>query len=116
MKLKASKREIEGAKHIYNCGYCGLQTLLSCAGVGAHAYNSGIYGWNWDAYEFNGVTIIDGYRSFPRETIARNPELQKEYEEKARQLRAERNTSYEEYSKACVTLLTEFTEKIKAGA
>ena len=30
------------------------------------AYNSGYLGWNWDAYDFGGICLIEGNRSFPK--------------------------------------------------
>ena len=30
------------------------------------AYNSGYLGWNWDAYAFGNICLIEGYRSFPK--------------------------------------------------
>lgn len=50
--------------NVYTCGYCALQeieTELKCIG-----YNSGIYGWNWDAYEIDANTVlVTGYRNLP---------------------------------------------------
>lgn len=48
--------------HIVRVGYCGAQCLLR--GLNAYAYNRGVYGWNWDAYDIGGgVTICTGYRN-----------------------------------------------------
>ena len=30
------------------------------------AYNSGVYGWNWDLIKYNGEYYVAGYRSFPK--------------------------------------------------
>lgn len=50
--------------NVYTCGYCGLQEIereLKCVG-----YNSGIYGWNWNAYEIDDNTVlVTGYRNLP---------------------------------------------------
>ena len=32
----------------------------------AFAYNSGYMGWNWNAYDFGNICLIEGYRSFPK--------------------------------------------------
>ena len=46
---------------IVSCGYCELQTLLNMKNrIG---YNSGVYGWNFDAFDFGGVGLITGYRT-----------------------------------------------------
>lgn len=29
------------------------------------AYNSGIYGWNWNAYDLGDICLVEGVRSFP---------------------------------------------------
>ena len=45
---------------IVSCGYCELQSLLSMKDrIG---YNKGVYGWNFDAFDFGGVGLITGYR------------------------------------------------------
>jgi len=50
--------------NVYTCGYCALQEIerdLKCIG-----YNSGIYGWNWNAYEIdNNTVLVTGYRNLP---------------------------------------------------
>lgn len=44
---------------IASCGYCELQSLLNTKSrIG---YNKGIYGWNFDAFDFGGVCLITGY-------------------------------------------------------
>ena len=46
---------------IISCGYCELQSLLSIKNrVG---YNKGVYGWNFDTFDFGGVGLITGYRT-----------------------------------------------------
>ena len=46
---------------IVSCGYCELQSLLNMKNrVG---YNSGVYGWNFDVFDFGGVGLITGYRT-----------------------------------------------------
>ena len=32
----------------------------------AFAYNCGYLGWNWDAYAFGNICLINGNRSFPK--------------------------------------------------
>lgn len=46
---------------IVSCGYCELQSLLNLKSrVG---YNKGVYGWNFDIFDFGGVGLITGYRT-----------------------------------------------------
>lgn len=43
-------------------GYCQIQHTLNFFGekfkVG---YNAGIYGWNYDLYNINGISVVTGY-------------------------------------------------------
>lgn len=46
---------------IVSCGYCKLQSLLNIKSrIG---YNKGVYGWNFDAFDFGGVGLITGDRT-----------------------------------------------------
>ncbi len=45
-------------------------------------YNQGIYGWNYDIYQFSDITIIAGVRSLTGVKI--NDNIIKTYEDKAR--------------------------------
>lgn len=42
--------------------YCQCQAVLAMFG-GEYkiGYNAGVYGWNYDLYEVNGVSIVTGY-------------------------------------------------------
>ena len=48
---------------ILNVGYCGAQNLLRYEEP--MAYASGVYGWNFDLYEIEGIAIVTGYRGTP---------------------------------------------------
>ena len=64
MKFKATKKEItENFSKIYliNYKYGFLPD--------AFAYNSGYLGWNWNAYAFGDICLIEGYRSFPKHKL-----------------------------------------------
>ena len=64
MKIKTTRKAIvEQSNKIIRIGYCDAQYLLKY-----HqpvAYTSGIYGWNFDVYYINGITICTGYRNMP---------------------------------------------------
>lgn len=46
---------------IVSCGYCELQSLLNMKSrIG---YNNGVYGWNFDVFDFGSVGLITGYRT-----------------------------------------------------
>ena len=48
-------------KPIFYTGYCELQSLVSrWKKIG---YNSGVYGWNWDCFNFPDFVLVTGYRN-----------------------------------------------------
>lgn len=64
MKTKTTRNIIMRTSNNVKCaGYCDLQALLR--NHEPLAYNSGIYGWNFDVYEVYSVTICTGYRNMP---------------------------------------------------
>ncbi len=86
MKFKIARREL---KENYRCvavGYCDLQYLLrNCSPV---AFNSGVYGWNYDVYTFEqystNIAICTGYRGMPGIPIDYN--IYTKYEAKAKEI------------------------------
>ena len=62
MNIKLTKNDLRNNFGvIVSCGYCELQSLLNIKSrVG---YNKGVYGWNFDAFDFGGVGLITGYRT-----------------------------------------------------
>lgn len=82
MKYKTTAKELkEGYHKIISVGYCGLQSLLSYKSP--VAYSKGIYGWNFDVYDIDGVAIATGYRGMPSKNTKCNYELIREYEKKS---------------------------------
>lgn len=67
--MRATRKDIyNGAARVVRVGYCGAQNLL--CGVDAFAFNAGVYGWNWSAYNVGGgVVICTGYRNLTGETV-----------------------------------------------
>lgn len=68
-KIKLTNNQLQATTNkVIRVGYCGCQTLLN--GLNAYAYNSGVYGWNWDAYDIGGgVTVCTGYRNLTGESV-----------------------------------------------
>lgn len=100
MKYKTTAKDLKAGYHyIIEAGYCDLQSLLNYERP--IAYSSGIYGWNFDVYDINGVAIVTGYRGMPSKNSKADYKLIREYEK-----RSENKT--EEERKA---LLLEFIEK-----
>ena len=64
MKIKTTRKAIvNSSSNIVSVGYCDLSTLLRYHSP--IAYTCGVYGWNFDVYEVNGLTICTGYRGMP---------------------------------------------------
>ena len=111
MKFKTTNKAIkENYSKIVRIGYCDLQTLLR--GLEPFAYNCGVYGWNADFYNLDGVIICTGYRSLIGESIPH--EIIKKYELKARNLSLKYNiwTESKKYEKALDRLRAKFLLEI----
>ena len=82
MKCKVTSRELREhyGDNIVSIGYCAAQHLLR--GVEPLGYNSGVYGWNYDAYDLDGLCIVTGYRSMPGRSMPYG--LVNRYDEEAR--------------------------------
>jgi len=82
MKYKTTARALKkGYWKIIRAGYCDLQGLLSRKSP--VAYSSGVYGWNFDVYDIDGVAICTGYRGMPSQNSKEDYKLIREYEQKA---------------------------------
>lgn len=106
MKFKTTKQIKQNYYNIISVGYCDTQHLLQFESP--VAYNSGIYGWNYDLYEINGVALITGYRPFNTKRPDYN--IIKEYEDKARKIYCS-YLDFEEKKSQIKSLLNEFIEK-----
>ena len=104
MKLKTTTKAIKnGFTNVKCAGYCDLQHLLRY--TEPIAYTCGVYGWNYDVYNINGVTICTGYRGMPGARL----EAINEYETKAREILSwEDKRPFEEKQRAIEKLLKEF--------
>lgn len=81
MKFKTTRKAIvNGSANIISIGYCDAQYLLRYHDP--VAYTCGVYGWNFDVYEVDGVTICTGYRGMP----GRSAKNVHEYEKQAREI------------------------------
>lgn len=74
MKFKTTNTELKSNFYKFSAGYGNLQDILRYNSP--IAYTSGIYGWNGDVYEINGVYLHTGYRSLvgnaiPQEILAK---------------------------------------------
>lgn len=88
MKYKTTAKALkEGYCKIIRAGYCDLQSLLDYKSP--VAYSSGVYGWNFDVYDIDGVAICTGYRGMPSKNSKVSYDLIKEYEDKSQGKTAE---------------------------
>lgn len=73
----------------------------------ADYYNSGAYGWNFDAYDVDGVLIASGYRNFPSTGINVEYDIQKKYSDMARDI-SNKDISYAEKKEKIQQILRAF--------
>ena len=82
MKYKTTAKAVRQGYHcIISAGYCDLQGLLS--NKSPVAYSCGVYGWNFDVYDIDGVAIATGYRGMPSKNSNASYNLCREYEDKS---------------------------------
>lgn len=103
MKLKTTRKQIEnGYTRILAAGYCELYYLLRAHEPIAATY--GIYGWNFDLYDIDGVAICTGYRRM----AGKRAEHGDEYNQKAEKIWNDKSLTYEEAKTNVNNLLDEF--------
>ena len=102
MKYKTTAKELkQGYYHIIGAGYCELQTLLSYKNP--VAYSSGVYGWNFDVYDIDGIAITTGYRGMPSKNTKTPYQLIREYEKNAELKTAEeKDLLIKEFISKCI--------------
>ena len=86
MKFKTTSKAIRqnySQNYILSIGYCDLQFLLKYENP--RAYTSGVYGWNYDLYDVEGVAICTGYRGMPTGKKF-DYNLVEKYDDKARKI------------------------------
>lgn len=68
MKLKITNKELRNNfSRVYNLSNVGLDRILRF--FTPFAYTCGVYGWNADYYNIEGIIVGIGYRSVVGETI-----------------------------------------------
>ena len=118
MKNKITAKSIrERYSKIISIGYCDAQNLLSF--TSPDYYTCGVYGWNFDVYDFNNVAICTGYRGMPK---GKNYDWKRLdfYEKKAEEIcHMKDNTghflSYEEINAKLKELLRDFLGEVFGG-
>ena len=108
MKVQTTKKAVKNNySKIIRIGYCDLQTLLSLEEP--FAYTAGVYGWNANIYDLNGIALVTGYRIFGE--ISPSWELIEKYEQKAKEV-IDLIYNYEERKEALKTLIDSFLEEV----
>lgn len=108
MKVQTTKKNINNSyRKIVHVGYCDLQTLLSLEEP--FAYTAGVYGWNANIYDLNGIALVTGYRTFGN--ISPSWELTEKYEKKAEEV-ANTIHNYEARKEALKTLIDSFLDEV----
>ena len=110
MKFRTTAKAIrQSGGKIISIGYCGAAHLLSHHSP--IAYTCGVYGWNFDVYEVDGVTICTGYRGMPGKTV--DYKILDKYEKAARAIVEEwGKRTYAEKGKAIEDLLSAFLKEV----
>lgn len=64
MKIKTTNKQIKNSYIVLCCRYADMQFIQKVCGFEEIAYNSGVYGWNWDAIKITpNICIVTGYRN-----------------------------------------------------
>jgi hypothetical protein len=112
MKLKTTRKEIKNkvaSNYLWRVGYCDMQNLLYYKN--AIAYTSGVYGWNFDLYEVDGVYFTTGYRNMIGKQV--DYELLRKYEQQAGDIiKTWGKHSTEEKQELVNNLLKEFIKEL----
>lgn len=109
MNIKLSNKDLRNNFGvIVSCGYCALQSLLNMKSrVG---WNKGVFGWNYDAFEFGGVCLITGYRTRGAD-IELSADFCKRWNERASNATyGERKQILNEFERELQKLVKEFIE------
>ena len=93
----------------YGTGYCDLQYLLKYQS--RDYYTTGVYGWNFDVYTFGDYAITTGYRGMIHH-IDRNFELDRKYDDMAREIIYNKELSWEDQKIKVNALLEEYLRKV----
>lgn len=108
MKVQTTKKAVKNNySKIIRIGYCDMQTLLSLEEP--FAYTAGVYGWNANIYDLNGIALVTVYRTFGE--ISPSWELIEKYEQKAKEV-IDLIYNYEERKEALKTLIDSFLEEV----
>ena len=107
MKNRLTRNDIKTFNNRLSIPYATLQSLLSY--IQPFGYNAGVYGWNFDCYNIDGVLLMTGYRAIGK-TVDRS--IIYKYEKQA-DLLNNQDLSYESKKKEALRLLNQFIDECK---
>lgn len=109
MKFKTTTKAIkENFGYIMRVGYCEAQNLLWY--TSPVAYTCGVYGWNFDIYQIDGIAITTGYRGM----IGTRFDKLKKYEKSAEKILNDNSIPYEKKRTKIEKLLHDMISDFKA--
>lgn len=109
MGRETTRKRIASDYICYGAGYCDLQCLLRYQA--RDYYTCGVYGWNFDVFTFGHHAVTTGYRGMIHH-VDRQFKLEEIYEQKAREIQANRELSYDQQKEQTKKLLNEFLQKV----
>jgi hypothetical protein len=108
MKKPVTKKSIKNQySKVLSIGYCNLSYLLDFENP--FAYSTRVEGWACDYYNIDGVVISTGLSPIGRKVSF---DLQKKYNDEARDISYNPNLSYEDKKSKVNELLKEFIGKV----
>ena len=111
MKTQITQKAVKANYNtIISLPYCRLQYLLGYSTP--IAYTAGVYGWNADIYDINGVAVVMGYRPFG--TIKADHDLCRKYDDAAQKIRHNYNLTYDEQRAELDELINKFISEVTA--
>jgi hypothetical protein len=112
IKTKTTKEAIrKNFANVYAVGYCELFHLLNRRDPAF--YNSGVCGWNWDAYiASHDAVIITGYSNFVGQYV--DDQICKSFNAKAKAVKENHKLTVDEQNELLRSLLDEFIETAKS--
>lgn len=106
MILKVTKRNLKW-EIVIACGDGDAHHLLQ--GLRRIGYNSGVYGWNYSVYAFDGIVLATGYRT----DVGAQVEYLKDYEKRAKKIfDRDNNLDYDERMKKVSDLRRNFAKRV----
>ena len=106
MKFKTTAKEIrQEACRPVSAGYCDLQYLFYF--LNPIAYACGVYGWNFDVYMLDGLTVTTGYRGM----VGNRAVNIEKYNNQAEKIVCDNSISYQEQKEKVSALLKSFIDE-----